>query len=387
MAGARLSVRRLNVLKVYKVMMHSLRRWYGLQRWHGWITIGLLVAATAVGAAAESIESAPTDPERIDPERIDDAPRMRNLEYPPWFDLSFLNLREDLEEAVQADKKGIIVYFGQRHCAYCEALLKVNFGREQDIVNYTREHFDVIPIDIWGNREVTDLNGQVLTEREYAEREKTNFTPSLIFYDREGKEALRLRGYYPPYKFRGALEYVVDGYYQTESLRDYLARADPPPKFEIGDLNEREFFMKPPYILDRSRFPADKPLVVSFEQRDCHACDILHSEPLQDTAALLLLEDGFDAVQLDMWSDTPVLTPDGQKLTAAQWARRLGIFYAPTLVFFDERGHEVLRLDSVTRLYRLQNALKYVLDKGYQEAPTLQRWQEMQAQAGLKTEP
>ncbi len=305
---------------------------------------------------------------------IDDTPRRRGVEHPPWFKHSFLDLREDLREALERGKRGIIVYFGQRDCAYCEALMQVNWGREADIVAYTRKHFDVIAIDIWGAREVTDLQGRVLTERELAVRERTHFTPSLIFYDGWGREALRLRGYYPPYKFRAALEYVVDGFYLTESLRDYLARADPPPKFDLGDLNEEPFFDAPPHALCRRRIPADRPLVVFFEQRECHACDILHSDPLQDARTRDLLE-RFQVVQLDMWAETPVITPAGERSTAREWAERLGLFYAPSLVFFDERGHEVFRLDSVARLYRLRNVLHYVLEKGYLEVP-LQRWQE-----------
>ena len=310
-------------------------------------------------------------------EDIDDTPRLRDIQYPDWFKLSFLELKDDLQEAKDQRKLGIIVYFGQKHCAYCEALMEVNFSREEDIVRYTRKYFDVIPIDIWGSREVIDLQGEQLSEREYAEREKTNFTPSLLFYDTDGREALRLRGYYPPYKFRAALEYVVDGYYRNETLRDYLQRADPPPKFELQDMNIREFFEKPPYMLDRSHFPAQQPLVVFFEQRDCHACDILHTDPLSDEAIKLLI-DGFEAVQLDMWSDTPVLTPDGKRLTAKKWAQNLGLFYAPTLVFFDEHGKEIIRVDSVVRLYRLRGVLEYVLSKGYRKAPTFQRWREMQ---------
>ncbi len=327
----------------------------------------LLIVSACLSAAEEpfSIES------------IDDRPRLRDIQYPKWFKLSFLELQEDLNEAVEEGKKGIIVYFGQKHCAYCEALMEVNFGKEQDIVRYTRKHFDVVPVDVWGSREVTDMQGVQSTEREYAEREKTNFTPSLIFYDKQGSESLRLRGYYPPYKFRAALEYVVDDYYRKESLRDYLARADPPPKFELGGINNREFFMQPPYALDRSQFPAQQPLVVFFEQHDCHACDIMHTEPLGDLATELLL-DNFEAVQLDMWSDQPVLTPDGQRLTASQWARQLGLFYAPTLVFFDERGKEIIKVDSVVRLYRLRGVLEYVLSKGYLNTPHYQRWREQQ---------
>lgn len=327
---------------------------------------------------ALSLQSVTALSETFEIQDIEDSPRIRNIQYPEWFKLSFLDLRDDLEEATVEGKQGVIVYFSHKDCGYCEAMVEINFGREVDIVQYTRKYFDVIPIDIWGNREVTDMDGNQLPEREYAVREKTNFTPAVIFYDAEGSEALRLVGYYPPYKFRAALEYVVDSHYKKESFADYLARADPPPKFDLMDLNSQEFFAKPPYALDRSHFPADRPLVVFFEQHDCHACDILHTEPLSDKKALELLN-RFEAVQLDMWSNTPVLTPDGQRLTANQWAKQLGLFYAPALVFFDERGREIIRLDSVVRLYRLQGVLDYVLSKGYLTTPTFMRWRELQS--------
>lgn len=326
------------------------------------------------------IEFSSAAEDTFDIESIDDTPRLRDIQYPAWFKLSFLDLQEDLDEAIENGKKGIVVYFGQENCAYCEALMEVNFDKEEDIVRYTREHFDVIPIDIWGSREVTDMSGVRSTERDFAEREQTNFTPSLIFYDAQGREALRLRGYYPPYGFRAALEYVVDGYYREESLGDYLARADPPPKFELGGLNTSELFMRPPYALDRSSFPAQQPLAVFFEQQECHACDVLHTGPLGDLETQLLLE-RFEAVQLDMWSEQPVLTPSGERLTASRWARKLGLFFAPTLVFFDEMGREIIRVDSVVRLYRLRGVLEYILAKGYLDAPSFQRWRQMQREA------
>ncbi len=310
---------------------------------------------------------------------IDDTPREIYNHYPGWFSQTFLNFEDDLKEAQAEGKKGIAVYFGQKHCAYCETLMEINFGQERDIVKYTREHFNVIPLDIWGSREVTDFDGNVLEERELAEFEDTNFTPSLIFYVEDGKEALRLRGYYPPYQFRGALKYVAEGYYKEESYKEYMARANPPPKFELGDLNEEDFFERPPYGLDRSHIRAQRPLAVFFERHECHACDILHSEPLADAKTRQKLKQ-FDVVQLDMWSDQPVLTPDGRRMSAEDWAWQLGIFYSPTLVFFDEAGKEVFRIDSVVRLYRLQGVLDYVLAKGYETAPTYQRWQENQQQ-------
>lgn len=349
--------------------MGGWRRWLqtiSVACWSGAAALGAPAVHAAVDAEIGGIDDTPF---------IDDTPRLRNVEHPDWFKLSFLDLADDLAEAVAGGKKGIIVYFGQKHCPYCQALMQVNFGMS-DIVRYTRDHFDVIEIDIWGSRSVTDLQGRVMSEREYAVAEKTNFTPSMLFYDAEGREAFRMTGYYPPYKFRAALEYVVEGYYLKESFRDYLARASEHFKAELTDLNEQDFFLTPPYALDRSHFPADRPLVVFFEQRDCHACDILHTGPLAEEHTLELL-DGFDAVQLDIWADAPVLTPDGRRLTATEWARSLGIFYTPALVFFDERGREIIRVDSVVRLYRLQGVLEYVSTKGYLEAPTYQRWRQL----------
>jgi thioredoxin-related protein len=311
---------------------------------------------------------------------IDDSPGIRDNLHPEWFTNSFLNLKDDLKEAQAEGKLGIAIYFGQKDCAYCEKLLEINFSKEKDIVQYTRKHFNVIPINIWGSKEVIDINGKKLTEKTFAEQEKTHFTPSLIFYIDGGKEVLKLRGYYSPYKFQAALEYIVEGYFAKESLRDYMERADPPPKFEIGDMTTESFFDVEPYLLDRSHFPSFEPLAVFFEQTDCHACDIIHSEPLSDTQTQELLQ-RFQTVQLNMWSETPVLTPNGEKLSAKQWAEKLGIFYAPTLVFFDEQGTEIMRIDSIVRLYRLRGVLKYILSKGYQKAPTMQRWQEIQQRA------
>ena len=62
------------------------------------------------------------------------------------------------------------------------------------------------------------------------------------------------------------------------------------------------------------------------------------------------------------------------RLTPREWAERLGLFYAPTLVFFDARGQEIVRIDSVVQFYRLSGVLQYVYEKGYLEEPIFQRW-------------
>ena len=303
---------------------------------------------------------------------FDDFPLDEPLTHPDWFKRSFLALPEDIQEAVGAGKKGIIVYFGQKRCAYCRMLMEVNFGLH-DIVSYTREHFDIIPIDIWGIQEMTDPEGHPTSEREFALHMGTNFTPSLLFYDEEGKLALRLRGYYPPYQFRAALEYVAGNHYKREPFNVYLARGDKTLRFEPEDLVEEDFFQPPPHNLDRTRFEGERPLVVFFEQGNCHACDILHTQPLRQPVIHKLFRQ-FDNVQLDMRAETPVITPDGKRTTARRWAEDLGLFYAPSLVFFDARGKEIIRVDSVVRFFRLRNVLNYVISRAYLTEPNYQQW-------------
>jgi len=305
---------------------------------------------------------------------FDDQPLTEPLSYPDWFKLSFLDLREDLQEARASGKAGLIVYFGQKYCAYCRQFLEKDLAKE-DIRAYMQEHFDIIGIDIHGQNTVTDLEGETLDESHFASRERTNFTPSLIFYDRDGEEVLRLRGYYPPYRFRAALEYVADGHYRHEEFREYLARADVPLVFEPGELSEESFFMPGPYMLDRSRIPGERPLLVVFEQGKCHACDVLHTGPLQEAGIRWRIEQ-MEAVQLSYWDDTPVVTPSGEHTTARQWAEKMRLFYTPTLIFFDTNGAEIIRVDSVVQFYRLQNVLDFILEGGYREYATFQRWRE-----------
>lgn len=306
---------------------------------------------------------------------FDDTPLKQDLILPDWFKLSFLELSDDLNDVRNKHKKGLIVYFGQKDCAYCKAHLEKNWG-DRGIVNYTQQNFDVVAIDVRGDRPVADIKGKIYsTEKKFSEQQKANFTPTLLFYNTKGKEVLRLSGYHPPFQFRAALEYVADGHYSRESFRKYLARGESISGFEETDLNESKIFSPPPYALDRSQVKAQTPLVVFFEQGTCHPCNVLHNGPLSDPEIKAQFHT-LDVVQLDIKSDTPVLTPVGEKTTARSWARELGIYYAPTLVFFDEDGKEILRIDSVVRFYRLNNVLYYILSKGYVKYPNFQQWRQ-----------
>ena len=340
-----------------------------------WILRGLLFAVLVSGVGRAGIVLAAADMAEEFPV-FDDQPLDEPLVYPDWFKLSFLDIGDDAREAAAAGKRGLMVYVGQKYCPYCKTLLETNFGM-QDISEYTQRHFDVIGIDIHGSRSVTDVDGAEGSERSFALRHELNFTPTLLFYDGTGQEVFRLAGYYPPYQFRAALEYVADRHYRKENFRSYLERAEGRMVFDTEDMNPEHFFLPPPYALARTHRPGERPLIVFFEQPDCHACDILHTGPLNEAEILARLGQ-FESVQLNLWGKTPVITPDGRRTTEGAWAEQLGLFYAPTLVFFDLNGREILRVDSVVQFYRLRNVLDYVASGAYKNYPTFQRWREAQ---------
>ena len=329
------------------------------------LTILLL---SSLSASFKALSAADTKEDVLS---FDDAQLEEELTYPDWFKLSLGDLRDDLEEAKKAGKKGIITYFGQKRCAYCEQFFKTSLA-DVEIQNYLRDHYDIIAFDIWGIDDIIDTDGTTYTERELSIHYKTNFTPSLVFYDAEGTPVFRLRGFYPPYKFRAALQYVTEEFYKKEKFSEYFERASPGEYFLLGGLTERDFFLSQPYDL-REFKDQDKAIAVFFEQGNCHACDLLHSAPLAKEESVEEISK-MNVIQLNMWADTSVTTPDGKVTTAKQWARSLDIFYAPSIVFFEPDGKEIIRVDSVTNFYRLLGVLDYVNRKGYNQSEDYQKW-------------
>jgi len=304
---------------------------------------------------------------------FDDRPLDQELVLPSWFKLSFLELSNDLADAAEAGKWGVLLYFGRKDCPYCKVHLAKNWG-DRGITTYTQKHFDVIAIDVRGDRPVVDYAGNSFkTEKDYAAKLKTNFTPSFLFVDVNAQHTMRLTGYHPPYQFRAILEYIADKHYLYETLSNYIARGETIAGLEESELNDNKIFRKPPYNLNRKKVAAKKPLAVFFEQPTCHACNVLHGGPLKNGKILAELEQ-MEVVQLDRDLDTPVITPDGSKTTAKKWASKLGIYYSPTILFFDENGKEILRVDSVIRFYRLSGVLEYILTKAYLKYETFQTW-------------
>jgi thioredoxin-related protein len=293
-------------------------------------------------------------------------------EKPAWFKGSFLDIREDLAEAASANRR-VMLYFYQDGCPYCAKLLREGFG-DQEIAALTRSAFDVIALNLWGDREVTGLAGEQTTEKAFAAGLRVQFTPTLLMLDEEGQVVLRIDGYFPPHRLRTALDYVAQRRdRQGERFQDFYLAAD--PKAASGTLHTEAGFLSPPLRLARHAEGLGRPLLVMFEQPTCAACDELHLDILRREPVAWSLT-AFDAAVVNAWSSETVQTPDGRDMPLRAWSAELGIEYTPSLVFFDAQGREVFRTAGYLKAFHIHGALDYVATGAYRWQPSFQRYLE-----------
>ncbi len=298
--------------------------------------------------------------------------------HPDWFKESFLDLEEDISDAAEKNKR-LVVYFWQEGCPYCSQLWEDNFS-QKDIEETFRKNFDIVAINLWGDRDVVTVKGHDFTEKAFAEALDIKYTPTLLFFDEKRKVTLRLNGYIPPEEFRLALEYAALRDNTKPTYAAYVANKNTLKKREKTDTNRglqnEDFFSKAPYNLERGKEKnkkTEKYLAVFFEKADCKNCDLLHKKTLKNPLTRKLVKQ-FESIQLDRFSDTPVITPAGEKTTAKKWADTLNIIYQPAIVFFDPQGKEVMRIDAQMRSFHVQSVFDYVLSGAYKTQKNFQRY-------------
>lgn len=143
------------------------------------------------------------------------------LYHQDWFVNSFLDLGEDLADATKANKRFAIIW-EQKGCPYCRDVHTINFA-DDTLRNWIKERFAIVQLNLWGDREVKDFDGQVLPEKDLARKYRVMFTPTMQFFPetaaemrgKKGEEAevARMPGYFRNFHFSAMFEYVWDKRY------------------------------------------------------------------------------------------------------------------------------------------------------------------------------
>ncbi|AHD09912.1 thioredoxin family protein [Phaeobacter gallaeciensis] len=101
----------------------------------------------------------------------------------PWMRETFKDLREDLEEA-NAEGKRLVLFFEQRGCIYCTKMHEEVFPKPE-ISSYIADNFFVVQLNLYGDVEVTDFDGETLSEKDMARKWGILFTPTMMFLPQE----------------------------------------------------------------------------------------------------------------------------------------------------------------------------------------------------------
>nr|WP_158967584.1 thioredoxin family protein [Chachezhania sediminis] len=148
-----------------------------------------------------------------------------------WMHDTFRDLGEDLAEAT-ANGKRFMVLIEQRGCIYCEKMHTDVFPDPEIEAMLTDDYF-VVQLNMFGDVEVTDFDGEVMTEKELVRRWGALFTPMMVFFPEtsDGSEpgnrlaVVQMPGAFGKSTTYDLLNWVLeDGYDGEEPFQKYHAR-------------------------------------------------------------------------------------------------------------------------------------------------------------------
>lgn len=146
-----------------------------------------------------------------------------------WYQESFLDLAEDVATAKDKGKR-LAVIWSQKGCIYCKRMALEHFS-DPEIAGYVRKNFDIIHMNLFGDREITDFDGKKLSEKAYARAYAIRLTPTIQFFPENAgglgklepskREVARMPGLLEPKDFLAMFRFVQDKGYEKGSFSQW----------------------------------------------------------------------------------------------------------------------------------------------------------------------
>lgn len=139
-----------------------------------------------------------------------------------FFDKSFGDFSEELKNAREQDKAGVFIFFEMDECPFCYRM-KTTILNQPKVADYFRKNFLTFPIDIEGNVEITDFQGNVTSMKDFAfKQHRVRATPVLAFFDLQGNLVAKYTGATADAdEFLLLGEFVVSGAYKDTNFTRY----------------------------------------------------------------------------------------------------------------------------------------------------------------------
>lgn len=142
--------------------------------------------------------------------------------YKYFFNETWGDFKEELANAKQQGKTGILIFFEMDECPFCH-YMKKNVLNQPEVQDYYRKHFLNFTVDIEGDVEMLDLKGRPTRQKDFAFKQfRVRATPVIMFIGLDGKPIHRHTGKTSGVnEFMLMGEYVVDGQYKKTSFTRY----------------------------------------------------------------------------------------------------------------------------------------------------------------------
>jgi len=250
-----------------------------------------------------------------------------------FFAQTFGDLPEELEEARKAGKLGLLLFFEQEGCPYCERMLKTILNQPA-VHDWYRERFVSIAVDINGDVELTDVDGITLPSKVFAQHRRVKTTPTVSFIDLSGAEVYRRATMISGVgEFMMMGQYIAEGRYTDTTWRDYAG--EHPEVVNSATVQQVvDFRHEAAAIAGRSL-----PLLLAVTRESCGYCAQLRREFLAPMIRGGEYADKVRIRELMMEPDTAVTDFAGKATSTAQIAAHYGVTITPTVLLLDSAGN------------------------------------------------
>ena len=281
-----------------------------------------------------------------------------NHEVPSWFKDSFLDISEDIEEATEKNKH-FMIFLDFEGCPYCSKMLKESFEEDNKTSQFIKNNFDVIELNVKGSRELTWVDGDVLTEKDLTEKLKIQYSPTLLIFNSNKEIVARVNGYRNSKDFQYILDFIQTKSYEKMDFTSYLSKLDKKdtyifiPNKMFKDLN------------DLSKIKT--PVAIIFEDKSCIQCDHFHNKILANKDVIDEFSK-FTVIRVDANSTKELILPTGEKTTPKSLVEKINLDYRPAVLLYDDKKL-ISTIDALLFPFHFKEVLRYVSGKHYVQYP------------------
>ncbi len=146
--------------------------------------------------------------------------------YDHFFQPTFGDFQEELEEARADGRKAILIFFEMDECPFCHRM-KQQVLNQPEVQDYFREHFAIFSVDVEGDIEITDFQGNTMRQSDFAFREfRVRATPVFQFFNLDGEPIVRFTGATRDVReFLQLGEFVAEGHHEQMNFTRFKREA------------------------------------------------------------------------------------------------------------------------------------------------------------------